>query len=323
VLAKWKAYLEEHAGSWGLPARGEWHPLYLNDLFAPVSATTPASPVVVVLWFHNREKFPSAACKVSRDEGILRREFGHLTEAWSRAPEHVPRPFACEYQAGFCMLWMAASPGRQLPIDRPLPASKLDSIVDLLLSIHQAGGHQTDGPAVRRHMRMVVEPLESITRFADSRLVRDGCATLLRQTSIEWLAALPVMPQHGDFALCNLLWHDRWRAVDWENYGAVDLPFYDLYTLVFSLVGVPGKLSHEWDPDRARNMPGLFGRYARGLGLPVSVARLVLPLTLANWFHALQHAERHYNAQLMAALHRAATDYFGNQAAWEQRLLPA
>ncbi|MBS0444994.1 MAG: hypothetical protein JSR59_03490 [Proteobacteria bacterium] len=58
------------------------------------------------------------------------------------------------------------------------------------------------------------------------------------------IAALPTMPQHGDFVLNNLgrLSGDHLVLFDWEDFGAVALAGLDLFTLELSLAGDAAQL---------------------------------------------------------------------------------
>jgi hypothetical protein len=76
--------------------------------------------------------------------------------------------------------------------------------------------------------------------FRDHQLAAQAEASLDRMLTA--LEGLPAFDQHGDFVANNLGLgpDDRLTIFDWEDYGAVDAPGLDLFTLEFSLRGTLG-----------------------------------------------------------------------------------
>jgi hypothetical protein len=103
-------------------------------------------------------------------------------------------------------------------------------------------------------------------------------------------------------------------VVDWESFGKIDLPFYDLLTLLVSLLLEEGRRPEQWNVTLVKQIPALISAYARGLGVAVANVHLMLPLTLANWFHMQWSDGRKEFAEMM---YKAIEHYFERPAVWE------
>lgn len=67
------------------------------------------------------------------------------------------------------------------------------------------------------------------------------------------------MPQHGDFTLNNLAIDESGGLVllDWEDYGKVQVPYFDLATLLFSVAVAQGRVAEVADsPAALFSLPG-------------------------------------------------------------------
>lgn len=91
----------------------------------------------------------------------------------------------------------------------------------------RAGVHQ--GPVARRWLAEYTEYFDRLPWGSAARRALDDLLTAL--------AAVPPQEQHGDFVVNNLGVTERDSLVvfDWEDYGAVDVPGLDLFTLDISL----------------------------------------------------------------------------------------
>jgi hypothetical protein len=153
-----------------------------------------------------------------------------------------------------------------------------------------------------------------LEQFGEAESVRIACAQLRAQCSEAWVASLPVIPQHGDFFVNNLvIQHGQFRFLDWESYGMVDLPFYDLFTFLVSLLGW-GAARDGWSADLASQMPALIDRYASGLGEERPDVSTFLPLTLANSFYLHWVDGRR---EFTARMYQMIRDYLEHPAHWE------
>ena len=189
-------------------------------------------------------------------------------------------------------------------------------MVEMVLSMHSAVRRPVAESAHDRYHRLVTQPLHALTEFGVSSAVREGCAKLAARVRADSLVPLDSIPQHGDLFAGNVLIDRRqWSVIDWESYGAVDLPFYDVFTLLFSLLRVRGESPDHWDSSVVKEVPALIDRYTAGLSLPPTVVPFLLPLSLANWFHVQYRDGRKDFAHRM---YRTMEDYFQNTNAWER-----
>ncbi len=298
--------LRQRAGEWNIPDGGDWRVLLSNNY-------QPNYSTAALFWFQKGAEFPSVVTKIFGTPEIPAREFENLKEVHAMAPALVPRPLHLGRGRDRWMLWMEGMPGRPCQRKDSSPA-QLEAAVDALLSIH---GSKARKPAqADRHRRMVLEPLHSLEQFGQAAPVRAGCSRLATLCSQEWLGSVPVIPQHGDFCANNLLlYRNQWRFLDWENYGAIDLPFYDLFTFLVSLLRSGGPTPGSWDPSLIAQVGGLIDRYARGLGAEFPDVSRFLPLALANWFHLhWVDGRREFTARTYTMMQH----YFEHEDLWEE-----
>lgn len=112
------------------------------------------------------------------------------------------------------------------------------------------------------------------------------------------LKALPALAQHGDLVLNNLGLRARHELVifDWEDYGAVNLPGLDLFTLENSVRQDLGSSLPMGTP-----LPGLdIGRLCEALGL----ARELYEALRLGYALVFRYLKRNYNAEVRARLDR-------------------
>jgi Ser/Thr protein kinase RdoA (MazF antagonist) len=309
MINRWQMFLRERAGEWGLPSSGEWNFLFNNNYH-------PHYSTVNLFWFHNGEKFPRLVTKVFPEPKVPNREFVNLQQAHGYAPDCVPRPLHVERDGSFWLLWIEGVPGYRFRAEDGCSPATLRSLVQMVTRIHQGGRRPEARPDPGRYRRMVTEPIGTVMSFGPSALIRAGCAGLLSRISPDWLDSLPVIPQHGDLFVSNVLsCEGRWSVVDWESLGFVDLPFYDLITFLLSLLRARGELPSQWNRSLVAQIPSLMDSYGRALGIPTAHLPLLLPLTLVNWFHLQWSDGREQFTKLM---YKAIGDYFERQELWEQ-----
>lgn len=309
MIRECRKFLQQQAPDWGLK-EGEWSFVLHNNYH-------PHCSNMNLLWFRDTEDYPSVVAKVFREPGLPLREFRNQSDAWHHAPDCVPKPlhFAA-HGNNFWALWMEGVPGYPFRPERYDRVSHLTSMVDTVASFHAALRKEA---APDRCERMAVAPLGTLMKFGTSLPVRTGCEEMLAMCTEDWMAGLPTIPQHGDLFLNNMLSHaGRWYILDWETFGKVDLPFYDVVTLVFSWLRTGGATPSEWNQELCSKVPALMRRYAHKLGIQTEFLRKLLPLILANWFHVQWMDDRREFTRLM---YGSIRHFFENRAIWEQTFI--
>jgi aminoglycoside phosphotransferase (APT) family kinase protein len=309
MIGEWKGILVARAADWDLPPRGDWKCLLHNNYH-------PAASTLNVLWFHGKDRFPRAVTKIGRQESTLVHEFESLRMVYPLAESYMPRPLCLEKRDELWMLWMAGVPGFRIPRRSSYPAPVLQSMVDMLASIHHGLARPAGESSADRHERMVARPLTALMEWGPSAEVRASCRTIEGASSAAWLQQLPVIPQHGDVFLDNVIRdRDRYYLVDWETFGAIDLPFYDLLTLMISILRASGETPERLNSNLVRQVPLMIEQYARRLGLAVSLVPKLLPLTMANWFylHWLEGRQ-----PIMEAMYATIDRYFRHKGTWDE-----
>jgi hypothetical protein len=273
-----KNFVIAKSAEWHLPADGEWNCVVYNNY-------QPQCTNLNLMWFHNGGDFPRVMVKFCDDRNRLKVEFENLRDARECAPAVVPKALHFGRQGHMWGLWTEGVPGSVLSSAKSRLPNVLRGLTTMIASMHAASRRQED-PDPRRYRRLVQQPLEAVAQFGPSIAVQTGCSRLAAAISPQWLNSLPVIPQHGDLYSGNILSsHDDFYIVDWESYGAIDLPFYDLLTLLYSLLRETGETPAGWDPALTKLIPSLIRSYAEKLQMnPADVSQL-LPLALANWFY--------------------------------------
>lgn len=312
MIRECKAFLLERAGQWNLPAGEPWTFLLHNNYH-------PHSVNINLLWFHNGSGFPRLVTKLFRQPEIPKREFDNLVQVHRAVPQCVPKPLYFGLLCEFWALWMEGVPGLRLEARR-VSAAVVRSLAEMVAAIHRGlrrGGARAD---LDRYRRTVSQPLQTVADFGAAAAVRAGCARVAAQTSAQWIDSLPVIPQHGDLFLSNVLSHrEEWHVVDWETFGTIDLPFYDLVTLLFSLLRAGGETPDQWDASLAVQVPAAIESYAEALGLSAADVPRLFPLILANWFH-LQWCDG--RGEFTRLMYRTIHHYFEHTEIWEKIFCP-
>jgi phosphotransferase family enzyme len=304
MIGEWRALLSKHVTEWGLPAGGEWKFFLYNNYQPNYSALN-------IFWFHNRDRYPLVVTKLFPEPSLPEQEFQNLQDAYAGAPNLVPRPFGLFQQRDVWALWMAGIRGSKLTPDL-LSDAAIDRFCDGLVAIQKwVGTRRPLNP--QRYQNLVCKPLEAVIQSCPA--ISEACSRVLARCTENRFSSTPALPQHGDLYSGNIIVnHDEnWHILDWEMFGLVDLPFYDVIRFSFSLGGRPAP--DQWHTPIQRHANRLIARYAKALELGQQEFMSLLPLLLANWFYLQPLPEG--KALALTALQ----DYFSRPGDWERALL--
>ncbi|MGA7239753.1 MAG: phosphotransferase [Bryobacteraceae bacterium] len=314
MISVWRSFLIERAASWNLPQDGHWRFLFHNNYHPHVS-------YIHLLWFHGNETEPRVVAKICREPRVLAREFENMQQVYPEIPSLMPQPLHFGKQADFWVLWMEGVRGSRLSLDTVYSPSVLRSVVQMVLKFHVGVRRPTSKYGADRHRRLVEEPLEALSGFGSAPAVIGGCKDIAREASPSWVGTLPAIPQHGDFCLGNLVSDSRGtRILDWEVFGLIDLPCFDLFTFLLSPLLTSGPVADLW-PDKVKaQIPQIIDSYAGSVVLSATDLRLLFPLALANWLHVqlLNDGNRGFAEKL----YRIINLCFENRGLWEYAIPP-
>jgi aminoglycoside phosphotransferase (APT) family kinase protein len=304
MIREWKVVLSENARQWALPVKGEWTFLLHNNY-------QPNYSGVNLFWFHDNKRDPLVVTKVFPEPSLANQEFRNLSDAHSCAPREVPKPLGLFEHRHSWALWMSGVTGSPLTADL-LSDSMIDRFCDTLVAI-QVGVAKKRPADPDRWQDAVYAPLE----FAAERspTISEACRQTLAAYANGKLDRIPSLPQHGDLYSGNIIidTNNNWGIVDWELFGNIDLPFYDVVRFLFSLDTAP--TPDRWNAAVQQCARRLIARYTQAIRMQAEEFTSLLPLLLANW---------HYRQPLpqgKALALRALEDYYASPTAWERTIL--
>jgi aminoglycoside phosphotransferase (APT) family kinase protein len=240
-----------------------------------------ATSSILVFGFTAGKARPAVTVKLSRDRERALREYTALGRLAPKLPQRVPKPYLMGECRGWTFLAMEGMAGRSVAAAKI--SRFLTSIIDVLVALHREGD---EGPMSQAELATEIEgPLRAFERdYALGRTELEELCDAVK-TDLAGLkdVPLPRVAQHGDFTLGNLLAGPKRSVVvvDWEEFGQIRTPAYDL-TVLFS--NLPRR-----DPFAKRRLRKACFRaltaYAAATGLnprwlsvlvPVSMMRFVL-----------------------------------------------
>ena len=118
--------------------------------------------------------------------------------------------------------------------------------------------------------------------------------------------------------MCSTMRTAITSPVNWESFGIIDLPFYDVLTLLLSFLRASGPSPEQWSPALCKQIPMLLKRYAGALQLTTSALDTLLPLTLLNRFY-LHWVEK--TTPAAAAMYSELDHYFEHTSFWNDVFL--
>lgn len=270
--------------------------------FGPVASTQTISSTLLMM-FSAGMRDPAVVIKLCKEVMVVKREFENLHAVQDRVRDLSPTPLFFDTIDSFGVLAMKAVPGRYISTWNER-VDRLPALVDRLISFHrsvQLGYMDQD-----QSLRCFREPFETIGKLGRDSKVEAACARMgevlshaLKGTS------LPRILQHGDFCFNNILIQgDHVSVVDWEDFGEVSLPGYDLVSLFlnFYTLGDPQQLERFFEDNR-------FVGYMRN-GIEAYFKAFDLPLNLAHGIFAFTLMQRFLHSHQLV---RSSTEMFWHQ----------
>lgn len=179
--------------------------------------------------------------KVLRTGGI-EREYQSLQDAFQLLPEYVPAPLAFGKSQGLGML--ACEGVRHARLSNVMLAQARDRLVRGMRDYSVRSVHYfTMRNASASHLRTFEEILAGL----GDRALSDVMTGYLRELNLGRIEALPHVRQHGDLVANNVGITDTGIVIfDWEDFGRVHLPGFDVGVFLTSCLKYDSTLVKRW-----------------------------------------------------------------------------
>ena len=258
--------------------------ILMYNNFGPADVERTPSSALLFL-FPEIDNRPEIVIKLNRDITALRLEYEALCTIEKFMKGLAPAPLFFESYGDWGILGMSSLYGKCLAAwDKRVKV--LPIVVDRLLTCHL----KLSGEIQRPYQFLSPQEVYAILKTVN------GSPELLDQISDLWesvcidltKSALPCIAQHGDFCFPNILFYENnIFFLDWEDFGEITLPSYDVFCLLLNLYVPDG--SHQGNmffQDRVllRHARQSVGRYFQGIGIPKELTRKLFEFTLIQQF---------------------------------------
>ena len=229
---------------------------------------------------------PAVVAKLCAKVEHLAREFENLRAVRRAVPEVAPLPLFLDRVGGYGVLGMKAVHGGGVSGWAEC-RDRLPAVVDLLVRVHGAL-REMDGreDGLRRSVEDALQCLaghkQDLRTWAAAARVSEEVMAAVEK------GRLPLIPQHGDFYLRNILFRGREVfVIDWEDFGEVCVPGYDLFSLFLDFF-VPWKAGGTdrffGDARLAEVLRTATRAYFKALEVPLDLAGALLGFTVIRRF---------------------------------------
>ena len=209
--------------------------------------TILSSDRAVVLVFDSGSQHPKYVEKRGQDSSLALEWQSHQL-AFERLGTSVPKLLGFSSSEGQAAFRMEYIPEKNLSnlVSGSLFRRRflLEKSISLLEFFHSVFIRFLDGQEVERQM-LAPDITVVIMEGLDFSLDSDHCGrTLDRLKSAIKRETFPLIPQHGDFCVRNVLYRNAKEMVliDWEDFSQISLPFVDLAMLQISLADIWRKI---------------------------------------------------------------------------------
>ena len=238
---------------------------------------------ILAFLFDAGARAPFAVLKFSRSRTILAREYENLKSVYNVDPKLAAAPMFFDQTKEFFVLCMAPIDANRLSGYRA-KSRKLKLVAMRLTKFHEILRSQSETATITRN-----DYLKPFSGLYDTELPTN-VADYYNETAIIHMDSLEKFPlkaiaQHGDLYFDNILTKgQRIYFLDWEDFGDVKMPGYDLFSLVFDICnlesGETRLLRRSIDLIAASTID-----YFRKLALPVDIVDAIMSYTLVQQYH--------------------------------------
>ncbi|HNP62621.1 MAG TPA: phosphotransferase [Woeseiaceae bacterium] len=238
---------------------------------------------ILLFLFDTASSSPFAVLKLSRNRPVLAREYENLQCVHKVCPGLAAAPLFFDQTREFFVLCTAPIAANRLSSYRA-KSRKLKLVTRQLAELHTTLRSQSGAATIKSD-----DYLKPFSGLYDTPLpasVADYYNELAAKHAQSLLQfPLPEISQHGDLYFDNILARgQRIYFLDWEDFGDIKLPGYDLFSLVFDVCNLENgetRLLRRSIDFIAANTVGYF----RQLEIPADIVDAIMSYTLVQQYH--------------------------------------
>ena len=229
---------------------------------------------VLFMVFSPQSRKPSLVVKLSRNRQAIKYEYDNLVLIQKKAPGIAPVPLFFEKMDSFGVFYMRAIQSYQISKWNKR-VKIIPHVVDRLIYLHC--NVKQENFTEQETTRRLLEPLNYFREISkDSKL--SAAYDKIGKSILADLAGycLPQIPQHSDIFFDNILIQDgKIFFLDWEDFGHVKVPGYDLFCFFLNFFH-PHQENENINLFNEKlfesNMSSAIKEYFRALHIPVKFA---------------------------------------------------
>jgi thiamine kinase-like enzyme len=138
---------------------------------------------------------------------------------------------------GYRYLIQEAVSGKRL---KKTDGRKTKQVLTLILELHKLfgiGEREINDVFLARYINEPIQKFLDFYGFRGTRL-ENACRLVAGEFKKQKGQKIPLIWQHGDFHFANIFIDgEKMKLLDWENFGEIELPMYDLFTFLSSRAG--------------------------------------------------------------------------------------
>ena len=219
--------------------------------------------------------------KVSRNAD-LQREFESQRASYSVLPEYVPEPLAFGESKGLFLLASEGVPHVRLTMVTMRGARKR-----IPCAIGEYARRSTGVFVNQKSTSQHLDDLDNAIYSLRDRRLAIALGSYIRSVELEKVHMLPHIRQHGDFVINNIGITDTGIVIfDWEDFGRVELPGFDIGLLLMSCLGYNADFIKLWfEQGVPQDLDEVIAAAREGLGLSRAMLWMLLPLYLVHFLY--------------------------------------
>ncbi len=246
----------------------------------------PVISSMLLFLFSAGEKSPGVVIKICKTAGIIKKEYGNLRILKNQLNSLVPEPLFFNRIDSFEVMAMEMVKGNHLD-NLSVKSNLLSLIVDKMIIFHKTV--QKGNLEHNQLNELINQSLNSINSKDKNSPLRSFYSNIIKELSENFdHFNFPKIPQHGDFFISNILFNSNGIYIlDWEDFGQICIPGYDLYFLLLDLFAnerfLAERLPHKIMKIK-NSIKDNIKKYFESFSIPLKYSRFIFIITLLKQF---------------------------------------